>query len=136
MTGVLVAANEAEAPRPCPSTDRRCSVTTLQAPSSGSTNAARAVCILGTPDQALERIAAFEANGTQRLMLQDFIPRDLDMIRFIGAENCRVARRVTRLAPAGRWRSRRRRRRPRNSLLGGHVLALQGLDALQDCDCR
>jgi hypothetical protein len=41
---------------------------------------------MGTPEQALERIAAFEAGGTQRLMLQDFLPRDLDMIRLIGSE--------------------------------------------------
>ena len=40
--------------------------------------------IIGTPEQALERIAEFEAGGTERLMLQCFIPRDLDMIRFIG----------------------------------------------------
>jgi F420-dependent oxidoreductase-like protein len=40
--------------------------------------------IIGTAEQALERIARFEAAGVQRLMLQDFVPRDLEMIRFIG----------------------------------------------------
>jgi alkanesulfonate monooxygenase SsuD/methylene tetrahydromethanopterin reductase-like flavin-dependent oxidoreductase (luciferase family) len=40
--------------------------------------------IMGTPDQALERIADFERAGVQRLALQDFLPRDLDMVRFIG----------------------------------------------------
>lgn len=40
--------------------------------------------VIGTPDQALEQIAAFEAAGVQRLMLQDFVPRDLDMVRTIG----------------------------------------------------
>lgn len=37
--------------------------------------------IMGTPDQAHERVAAFEAAGVQRLMLQTFLPRDLDMVR-------------------------------------------------------
>ena len=40
--------------------------------------------IMGTPEQAIERVRAFEASGTQRLMLQDFVPRDLDHIRLIG----------------------------------------------------
>jgi F420-dependent oxidoreductase-like protein len=40
--------------------------------------------IMGTPDEARERAAAFEGEGTQRIMLQDFLPRDLDMVRLIG----------------------------------------------------
>jgi F420-dependent oxidoreductase-like protein len=36
--------------------------------------------ILGTPDQARAMVDRFEAAGAERLMLQDFIPRDLDMI--------------------------------------------------------
>ena len=40
--------------------------------------------ILGTPDQALERIRDLEAAGVQRIMLQDFLPRDLDMIALLG----------------------------------------------------
>ena len=40
--------------------------------------------ILGTPDQAHERIRALEDAGVQRIMLQDFLPRDLDMIAFLG----------------------------------------------------
>jgi alkanesulfonate monooxygenase SsuD/methylene tetrahydromethanopterin reductase-like flavin-dependent oxidoreductase (luciferase family) len=39
---------------------------------------------MGTPDQAHERILALEAAGTQRVMLQDFVPRDLDHVRLIG----------------------------------------------------
>jgi alkanesulfonate monooxygenase SsuD/methylene tetrahydromethanopterin reductase-like flavin-dependent oxidoreductase (luciferase family) len=42
--------------------------------------------ILGTPDQARAKVAAFEAAGVQRLMLQDFLPRDLEMIDLLGAE--------------------------------------------------
>ena len=40
--------------------------------------------IMGTPDEAWERVNAMERAGVQRLMLQDFLPRDLDMIRLMG----------------------------------------------------
>jgi F420-dependent oxidoreductase-like protein len=36
--------------------------------------------ILGTPDQARAMVDRFAVAGAERLMLQDFIPRDLDMI--------------------------------------------------------
>ena len=40
--------------------------------------------IMGTPDEAFERVRAFEAAGTQRIMLQDLVPRDLDHVRLMG----------------------------------------------------
>jgi F420-dependent oxidoreductase-like protein len=40
--------------------------------------------IIGTPDDARRRVAEFEAAGVQRIMLQDFLPRDLDMVRLLG----------------------------------------------------
>ena len=40
--------------------------------------------IMGTPDEARERAAALEKQGTQRIMLQDFLPRDLDHVRLMG----------------------------------------------------
>jgi F420-dependent oxidoreductase-like protein len=40
--------------------------------------------IIGTLDQAGERLRAFEDAGAQRLMLQDFLPRDLDHVRLMG----------------------------------------------------
>jgi len=40
--------------------------------------------IMGTPDEAHERVRALEAQGTQRIMLQDMLPRDLDQVRLIG----------------------------------------------------
>ncbi len=40
--------------------------------------------IIGTPDEARDRVAQFAASGTQRLMLQTFLPRDLDMVRLLG----------------------------------------------------
>lgn len=40
--------------------------------------------IIGTPEAAHERIAALEAAGAQRIMLQDFLPRDLEMVSLLG----------------------------------------------------
>ena len=40
--------------------------------------------IMGTPDEAHERVVALERQGTQRVMLQDFVPRDLDHVRLMG----------------------------------------------------
>ncbi|HEX2765188.1 MAG TPA: TIGR03560 family F420-dependent LLM class oxidoreductase [Candidatus Limnocylindria bacterium] len=40
--------------------------------------------IMGTPDEAHERVRAFEAVGVQRIMLQDFLPRDLEHVRLLG----------------------------------------------------
>jgi F420-dependent oxidoreductase-like protein len=40
--------------------------------------------IAGTPDQARDRVEALEAAGAQRIMLQDFLPRDLDMVALLG----------------------------------------------------
>ncbi|MDQ3880676.1 MAG: LLM class flavin-dependent oxidoreductase, partial [Chloroflexota bacterium] len=41
--------------------------------------------IIGTPEQAWERVGAFERAGVQRLMLQDFLPLDLDMVALLGS---------------------------------------------------
>ncbi len=40
--------------------------------------------IMGTPDQARARVNEFEAAGVERLMLQTFVPRDLEMVRLLG----------------------------------------------------
>lgn len=42
--------------------------------------------VVGTPDQALERLAAFEEAGVQRIMLQDLLVDDLDMLALLGSE--------------------------------------------------
>jgi F420-dependent oxidoreductase-like protein len=39
--------------------------------------------LMGTLDEAAERVARFAEAGVQRIMLQDFVPRDLDMIRLM-----------------------------------------------------
>ena len=36
--------------------------------------------IAGTPDEAREAVARYEAVGVERIMLQSLIPRDLEMI--------------------------------------------------------
>jgi alkanesulfonate monooxygenase SsuD/methylene tetrahydromethanopterin reductase-like flavin-dependent oxidoreductase (luciferase family) len=40
--------------------------------------------VLGTPDQARDVVQRFEAIGVERLMLQDFLARDLDLIDLAG----------------------------------------------------
>jgi alkanesulfonate monooxygenase SsuD/methylene tetrahydromethanopterin reductase-like flavin-dependent oxidoreductase (luciferase family) len=83
MIGVLVAANEADL--------RRREVEMLEA--IGPEEAAdewfaerRARWIIGTPDDAREAVRRFAAAGVERIMLQDFLPRDLEMIDDMGAE--------------------------------------------------
>ena len=39
--------------------------------------------LMGTLDEATERLARFAEAGVQRVMLQDFLPRDLDMVRLM-----------------------------------------------------
>lgn len=40
--------------------------------------------VIGTADEARRRVAEFEAAGAQRIMLQTFLPRDLDMVKLLG----------------------------------------------------
>jgi F420-dependent oxidoreductase-like protein len=82
MTGVLVAETEA---------DLQARVADLLAALGQTADGAEAWLaerrgrwIMGTPEQAHERVRALEANGTQRIMLQDFVPRDLDHVRLMG----------------------------------------------------
>lgn len=39
--------------------------------------------VLGTPDAARARLAEYAATGIERLLFQDFLPRDLDHVRLI-----------------------------------------------------
>ncbi len=45
-----------------------------------------ATWIIGPPEQARARVAELAALGVERLMLQDFVPRDLAMIDLLGRE--------------------------------------------------
>lgn len=81
MVGVLIAETEREL------TDRvRAQLEMTGADSDAASWLAerRRRWIVGTPDEAWERIRALEAAGAQRIMLQDFLPRDLDMVRLMG----------------------------------------------------
>jgi F420-dependent oxidoreductase-like protein len=40
--------------------------------------------IIGSLDEAAERVASLAAAGAERIMLQDFLPRDLEMVRLMG----------------------------------------------------
>lgn len=82
MTGVLVAETE---------DDLRARVADLLAGlgRSGSEGEAwlaerRPRWIMGTPDEARARVEALASVGLERVMLQDFLPRDLDHVRLIG----------------------------------------------------
>ncbi|HYN65193.1 MAG TPA: TIGR03560 family F420-dependent LLM class oxidoreductase [Candidatus Limnocylindrales bacterium] len=83
MTGVLIAESRSEL-------DDRIRQQLEITGSDGATDAdawlaeRRGRWIIGTLDEAGERLAAFARAGAQRVMLQDFIPRDLPMIQLMG----------------------------------------------------
>jgi alkanesulfonate monooxygenase len=82
MTGVLVGESEADV------RDRVRQLMELFGSSSADADAwlseRRQRWIIGTPDQARERVESFAGAGAQRIMLQTFLPRDLDMVELIG----------------------------------------------------
>jgi F420-dependent oxidoreductase-like protein len=82
MTGVLVAESEE---------DLRARVADLMAQIGRGTDDAdawlserRGRWVMGTPEEAHQRVRDLERAGTQRVMLQDLLPRDLDHVRLIG----------------------------------------------------
>ena len=82
MTGVLVGVTQADV-------DRRARELLRVVGAEGSEGEAWLAermrrWIWGTPDQARARVAEFEAVGAQRLMLQTFLPRDLEMVSLLG----------------------------------------------------
>lgn len=77
MAGVLVGRDDAELSR------RKSELLTSFAAESGGDewfDAREPRWILGTADQARAMVSRFEDAGAERIMLQDFLPRDLDMI--------------------------------------------------------
>ncbi len=83
MTGVLIGVDEAELTR------RKAAVLAgFGVPDDGEAWFARheQSWIIGTPDDARRRIAKLAALGIERVMLQDFVPRDLAMIDLLGRE--------------------------------------------------
>ena len=82
MTGVLVARDKTELRRRVERLMESLGSPAVDADSWLDERRGRGV--LGTPEQAHERVAALHAAGVQRLMLQTFLPRDLDMVGLLG----------------------------------------------------
>jgi F420-dependent oxidoreductase-like protein len=77
MAGVLIGRDEAEVDR------RKADLLAVFGADAGGDDwfdAREPRWILGTPDQARTMVDRFAAAGAERIMLQDFLPRDLDMI--------------------------------------------------------
>jgi F420-dependent oxidoreductase-like protein len=83
MTGVLVADSEAELEE---RVHAQIAFTSDGDPADAAEWLAerRRRWIMGTPDEAQQRIDELAAEGVQRIMLQDFLPRDLDMVATMG----------------------------------------------------
>lgn len=84
MTGVLVGATEAEVAARVADLLGAFRMDPAQGESWLASRRAR--WIIGTPEQAREQVAAYAAAGVERLMLQDFLPRDLAMVELLGRE--------------------------------------------------
>lgn len=78
MTGVLVGRSQAEVTR-----RTRMLLATVGADATGSDwlDARRDRWIVGTEDEALDRVAALADAGIERVMLQTFLPFDIDHVR-------------------------------------------------------
>lgn len=84
MAGAMIGADEAEVER-----RRTALLRALGVADSGGSEwyaARRARWILGTPDEARAMVRRFAAAGVERIMLQDFLPRDLDMVDLMARE--------------------------------------------------
>ena len=84
MVGVLMGANDADV-------DRRASALLAGFGQSGGSgrdwlNKRRSRWIIGTPDEARATVARFAEAGIERIMVQDFIPLDGEMIDLMGEE--------------------------------------------------
>jgi F420-dependent oxidoreductase-like protein len=84
MVGTLVGADEAEVAR-----RRAALLAALGVADAGASEwyeARRARWIIGTPDAARAMVRRFAEAGVERLMLQDFLPLDLEMVDLLGRE--------------------------------------------------
>jgi hypothetical protein len=84
MVGTLIGADEAEVAR------RQAALLAALGQTDESESAwfeaRQARWILGTPADARAMVGRFADAGVERLMLQDFLPWDLEMIDLMGAE--------------------------------------------------
>lgn len=80
MIGVLIGRDEAEF------RDRRAALTRMLGDDADADWLAERELrwIVGTPDRAREIVSGYAAIGTERIMLQDFLPWDLDMVDVAG----------------------------------------------------
>jgi alkanesulfonate monooxygenase len=84
MLGVLVAADEADFG---PRLERLMGVFGLSpADQAEWLTRRRSTYLMGTPDEVVARIGEYEEAGLQRIMLQDWLPTDLDMVSTIAQE--------------------------------------------------
>ena len=84
MVGTMIGRDEAEVEQ-----RRGALFEALQVAEAGAADwyeARRPRWILGTPDEARAMVRRFADAGVERLMLQDFLPRDLDMVDLLGEE--------------------------------------------------
>ena len=82
MVGTMLGRDDAEVER-----RRRALLTALQVAEAGAADwyeARRPRWILGTPDEARAMVRRFADAGVERLMLQDFLPWDFDMVDLMG----------------------------------------------------
>ncbi len=84
MIGVMIGANEADVARRRADLLRVLGVDT--AAGSAWYEARRARWIMGTPDEARAMVRRFADAGVERIMLQDFLPWDLEMVDLMGSE--------------------------------------------------
>jgi len=84
MVGAMVGADEAEVAR------RRAALLgalgVAEEKASAWYEARKGRWILGTPDEARAMVRRFADAGVERIMLQDFLPRDLEMVDLMGRE--------------------------------------------------
>jgi alkanesulfonate monooxygenase SsuD/methylene tetrahydromethanopterin reductase-like flavin-dependent oxidoreductase (luciferase family) len=84
MVGALVGATDAEVER------RTTDVMRILGAGTGNARSwldeRRSRWIIGTPDEARATVQAYAEVGIERIMLQDFLPRDGEMIDLLGAE--------------------------------------------------
>jgi alkanesulfonate monooxygenase SsuD/methylene tetrahydromethanopterin reductase-like flavin-dependent oxidoreductase (luciferase family) len=82
MAGVLIGANEREVAQ-----REKALLEALEVKAGGGWLEERKTrWVVGTPDEARAMLARFAEAGVERIMLQDFVPRDLRMIELMGRE--------------------------------------------------
>lgn len=86
MAGVLVGADAAELAERTRAVLAATGAAHDRAAAEAWLEARRGRWIIGRPEEALERIAAFAGAGVERIMLQDFLPWDLDQVALLGRE--------------------------------------------------